>query len=470
VFYTDSLYPAYYRQRLFLCDYGANWIKVATVDASDRLVAIDPFATGADGPVDIATDPVTGDVLYISIMTGELRRIRYTGPTGDAPPVVASAATPTTGAAPLAVQFSSAGSFDPDNDPLSFGWSFGDGQGSILASPSHSFAAAGVYHPVLSVTDGRGGVARDTLEVTVVPNVGFPATATLDDFNRPNGPIAAPWVGQTTGLAVDQNQMVQSSGTYISPVWGGAVFGPDQEAFVTLDALTPSSPEHDLLLKIQGPSWNAGNLKVNYDVRYGQVYAKTYTPGVGWQSYPGSIPVTFQAHDVFGARALSTGDVEIYRNGVKLGTLSVRGWPYAAQGGRIGLLLASATQTRLDNFGGGTVARPLVRGRTAWVPETAPDPSGGILPGTFSLSNAFPNPSQGSVSLRLDLPRAARVEMCVYDLSGRLVEHRAADYEPGRWTLGWSATSGGAPAPPGLYFARIRVGLHLYERRVVLLE
>ena len=358
VFYTDSLYPAYYRQRYFLCDYGANWIKVAALDAGDHLVSLDPFAAGADGPVDVATDPQTGDVLYISIMTGELRRIRYTGPTGNAPPVVAAAATPTSGAAPLGVQFSSAGSFDPDNDPLSFGWSFGDGQGSIAASPSHSFAAPGVYHPVLTVTDGRGGLSRDTLEITVLPSVGFPSTGILDDFNRPSPALGAPWVGQTSGLAIDQNQLIQTSGSYVSPVWGGAVFGPDQEAFVTLDALTSSSPEHDLMLKIQGESWNAGNIKVDYDARYGTVYVKTYTPGVGWQSYPGSIPVAFQAHDVFGARALSSGDVEIYRNGVKLGTLSVRGWPYASQGGRVGLLLGSALTSRLDNFGGGNVVFP----------------------------------------------------------------------------------------------------------------
>src|SRR5437762_8373866 len=118
-----------------------------------------------------------------------------------------------------------------------------------------------LFRSVLTVTDGRGGVARDTLEITVVPSVGFPTTRVLDDFNRSNGPLTTPWVGQTTGLAVDQNQLVQSSGTYISPVWGGAVFGPDQEAFVTLDALTTSSPEHDLMLKIQGQSWNTGNLR-----------------------------------------------------------------------------------------------------------------------------------------------------------------------------------------------------------------
>src|SRR5437762_5415419 len=46
-----------------------------------------------------------------------------------------------------------------------------------------------LFRSVLTVTDGRGGVARDTLEITVVPSVGFPATTTLDDFNRSNGPL-----------------------------------------------------------------------------------------------------------------------------------------------------------------------------------------------------------------------------------------------------------------------------------------
>jgi len=116
VFYTDSLYPAYYRQRYFFCDYGANWIKMAAVDAGDRLVSIDPFATGADGPVDMATDPQTGDVLYISIMTGELRRIRYTDPTGNAAPVAVATASP--GSIPTPTRSRSAGTSTTGKDRL----------------------------------------------------------------------------------------------------------------------------------------------------------------------------------------------------------------------------------------------------------------------------------------------------------------------------------------------------------------
>ena len=65
--------------------------------------------------------------------------------------------SPTSGVAPLAVSFanSSTGSI------TSYAWDFGDGATSTLASPSHSYAAAGVYTVKLTVT-GPGGSNTQT--------------------------------------------------------------------------------------------------------------------------------------------------------------------------------------------------------------------------------------------------------------------------------------------------------------------
>ena len=50
------------------------------------------------------------------------------------------------------LNFSASGS-DPEGDPLSFAWDFGDGVGSSLAAPAHTYAAQGTYTITLSVTD-----------------------------------------------------------------------------------------------------------------------------------------------------------------------------------------------------------------------------------------------------------------------------------------------------------------------------
>ena len=58
-------------------------------------------------------------------------------------------------------------SSDPDGTVVSHHWAFGDGETSDVPSPGHIYAAAGVYHAELAVTDDRGGTAGAVRDVTV---------------------------------------------------------------------------------------------------------------------------------------------------------------------------------------------------------------------------------------------------------------------------------------------------------------
>ena len=84
-------------------------------------------------------------------------RSNYLTVTTPPAPVAQFTGSPTSGVAPLAVSFanSSTGSI------TSYAWDFGDGATSTLASPSHSYAAAGVYTVKLTVT-GPGGSNTQT--------------------------------------------------------------------------------------------------------------------------------------------------------------------------------------------------------------------------------------------------------------------------------------------------------------------
>src|SRR5439155_17092515 len=158
-------------------------------------------------------------------------------------------------------------------------------------SPSPVYSNPGVYDAVLTADDGRGGIARDTVVVTVIdPSAGFPSTPVIDTFDRPDGPLGAPWVGQPERFEVSGNALVETAADGWA-VWSGAPFGPAQEAWFTLDVVSASAPEHDLMLAVQGLSWQDGEIEVLYDATVQGIQISTYTPGPEWQERGTPIPL-----------------------------------------------------------------------------------------------------------------------------------------------------------------------------------
>ena len=105
-------------------------------------------------------------------------------------PVAAASATPLNGNAPLQVNFSSAGSYDPDGTLVSYAWDFGDGGTSTQANPVHTYTAAGSYQAVLTVTDnlGSSGSASVTISVSQAGNQ-LPAAAASATPLSGNAPL-----------------------------------------------------------------------------------------------------------------------------------------------------------------------------------------------------------------------------------------------------------------------------------------
>jgi PKD repeat protein len=100
-----------------------------------------------------------------------LRRVAYSnGVANNVPPVAFASASPTSGIAPEAVTFSSAGSYDADG-VLTYLWDFGDGNTSTEANPVHTYTVDGTFLPVLTVTDDDGATATaSTQPITIAAN------------------------------------------------------------------------------------------------------------------------------------------------------------------------------------------------------------------------------------------------------------------------------------------------------------
>jgi PKD repeat protein len=82
------------------------------------------------------------------------------------PPTVSITATATTGTAPLNVAFTT-NAADPEGQPLTYAWQFGDGLVSSVANPAHLYQSTGVFTARCTVTDAGGLTATAQLTITV---------------------------------------------------------------------------------------------------------------------------------------------------------------------------------------------------------------------------------------------------------------------------------------------------------------
>lgn len=162
--YVGNRYPAGLRDSVFVADYVAGWIRRIDAAGVER-----SFANNWYGSVDLTTQPGTGDLVHVNVGdfsdgTGSVVAIRYT--VGNQAPVARIVADRTSGTAPLAVAFDGTTSSDPDADPLTYRWAFGDGTTSTAARPAKTFSTPGTYVVTLTVDDSRGRTATASATIT----------------------------------------------------------------------------------------------------------------------------------------------------------------------------------------------------------------------------------------------------------------------------------------------------------------
>jgi hypothetical protein len=186
-FYPTSggTFPAAYHGGLFVADYSRDciWFMPRGGNGLPDPNAIQAFAPGAANPVDLVVGP-NGDLFYPDLINGTIRRITWAG--GNQPPIADIEAVPTSGPAPLTVQFDGSGSFDPEGTALTYAWDLdGDGQydDATGVTTSRTYEDPGNVTVGLRVTDGGGATGTDSQVIGVsntppVPVITTPTSST----------------------------------------------------------------------------------------------------------------------------------------------------------------------------------------------------------------------------------------------------------------------------------------------------
>jgi glucose/arabinose dehydrogenase len=170
--YRGQMFPQEYQGRLFFGDYAVGFIRTIQLDENGNNAGVIDFDNQAGSVVDMKVAP-DGSMYYITFYPGRLYRITYS--TSNRVPTANATANETKGVEPMTVQFSSAGSSDPDGSSLTYSWNFGDGTTSNQANPTKVYTQKGTFTVELTVSDGT----YTAQAVPIVIQVGLPPAVTI---------------------------------------------------------------------------------------------------------------------------------------------------------------------------------------------------------------------------------------------------------------------------------------------------
>ncbi|MBN2411095.1 PKD domain-containing protein [candidate division KSB1 bacterium] len=171
------------------------------------------------------TYTVTLTVTDSKLATGTASQTISVSGTSNNPPVADFSYTTTN----LTAYFTDL-STDPDNNIIAWNWGFGDGGGTMLQNPNHTYTSAGTYIVTLTVTDSKLATSSISKSVTVETSMNQPPVADFtftvsglevtfsDQSTDPDGNITATNWNFGDGSTSNEQNPVHSyaaGGTYI---------------------------------------------------------------------------------------------------------------------------------------------------------------------------------------------------------------------------------------------------------------
>ena len=89
-----------------------------------------------------------------------------------------------------------------------------------------------------------------------------------------------------------------------------------------------------------------------------------------------------------------------------------------------------------------------------------------LLPGSFSVGAAYPNPFNAVVAIPIKIPVAGQVDIDIYNILGQKVRHDTFHFtEAKEFKYHWNSNTA-----TGIYFAQIQFRNQIISRKLMLLK
>jgi PKD repeat protein len=427
------------------------------VGVAGLLESKDPSLTGPE-KFDIMVNnstPYLGTKYVGTGIVSAKKALDAVGP-NENPPVAAFSGTPTSGYAPLNVNFTDLSA----NNPTNWSWDFGDGVGtSTQQNPSYTYNSTGTYTVTLIATNAFGSddeVKVNYIDVQTEPEYppvadfsgtptsgGTPLVVSFTDLSTEN-PTSWSWTfgdGVGTSTAQNPSYTYETAGTYSVSLTATNAYGSDSETKVDYINVTEQSFDmhvHDIVVtrKNAGPNCSGIGTIYIYDagdqaVANATVYATATGPvGGGFSGLTGTD----------GSVRFETGK-----------TRDCAGeWCFE---------VTNVTHTSLTYDPSANVVTMACESGVVY--KTVANAISGI-----TMWNT-PNPFNPTTTISFNLPQSERVNLAIYNVMGqKMATLLDRQLNVGEHSVEWN----GSNAPSGVYFYVLDIGTATMTQKMLLLK